>query len=83
MATYKARPFYEVKVGKQTVIFDYFGSFETEDASVIAALDGLVPAYIQRTDGSEPVAPKVEPPKASETKTEDKDKPKSRKSSAK
>lgn len=90
MATYKARPLYEVKVGKRTVVFDYFGSFETEDASVIAALDGLVPAYIQRIDEPEPVAPdepeqsvapKAEPPKASETKTEDK--PKARKSSAK
>lgn len=70
-----------MKVGKQTVVFDYFGSFETEDASVIAALDGLVPAYIHRTDKSEPVAPKEEQTKVSETKTEDK--PKARKSSAK
>lgn len=81
MATYKARPFYEVKVGKRTVVFDYFGEHKTEDAGVIAALDGLVPAYIQRIDEPEPVAPKAEPPKADEVKTEDK--PKARKSSAK
>lgn len=83
MAIYKARPFYEVKVGKKTVVFDYFGSFETEDARVIAALNGLVPAYIQRVvePEPEPVAPKEEQTKVTETKTEDK--PKARKSSAK
>lgn len=79
MAIYKARPFYEIKVGKQTVVFDYFGEYATEDAGTIAALDKLVPAYIRRTDES--VAAKAEQMKTTEAITEDK--PKARKSSAK
>lgn len=78
MAAYKARPFYEVKVGKRTVVFDYFGEYRTENVSVIAALDGLVPAYIQRIDEPKAVAPKEE-----QTRVKTEEKPKTRKSSAK
>ncbi|MCY9532974.1 hypothetical protein M5X04_27060 [Paenibacillus alvei] len=93
MAKYQARPFYEVKINKQTAIFDYFGLFETEDAEVIVELNTLVPAYIHRIDEPEAahpkeeepepvVAPKVEQSKeVAEKKPEDK--PKTRKTSAK
>lgn len=75
MITYQARPFYEVKIGKRTLSFDYHGIYETEDTAEIAVLDGLVPEYIRRTDDSKTAS------KADIEKTEDK--LKSRKASAK
>lgn len=71
MAKYRARSGYEVKIGEKTIVFDYFGSFETEDATVITALDTLVPAYIQRMDKPESIAPEVEQPEGNKTKTEE------------
>lgn len=71
MAKYRARPGYEVRITEKTVIFDYFGSFETEDDTVIKTLDTLVPAYLQRIDKPESVAPEVEQPEVNETKTEE------------
>ncbi|MCG7407697.1 hypothetical protein MH117_09700 [Paenibacillus sp. ACRRX] len=70
MAKYQARPFYEVKIGKQTVVFDYFGLYVTEETTIVAELDTLVPGYIQRIDEPETIASEVVQPKEDEPEPE-------------
>jgi len=50
VAKYQARPEYVVQIGDNTIVFDYFGVLETEDATTIAGLDKLCPVYMQRID---------------------------------
>lgn len=72
MATYKSSPFYAVRTdGEIAITFDYFGSYETDNAEEIAVLDALVPTYIKRVDEpKQPDAPKKEQPKQDDSKPE-------------
>lgn len=69
MAQYKAHPHYAIKVGDQTITFDYFGAYETDNQDEIAALDALCPTWLKRVDEPKPEnadepEPKTEEPEA-------------------
>lgn len=64
MAQYKAHPHYAIKVEDQTITFDYFGAYETDNQDEIAALDALCPIWITRVDKPEQTEPKTEEPEA-------------------
>jgi hypothetical protein len=77
MAKYQATPFYEVQISEdKSIRFDFFGVYETTDTEEVAALNALVPAYIQCVDNGG-----IET-KANETKPEETVKP-ARKTSGK
>lgn len=62
MAVYEATPFYEVQINEDKAIrFDFFGVYETTDAEEVAALNKLVPAYIQCVDSGGIEAKATEP----------------------
>lgn len=66
MATYKASPFYNVKINDKAVSFDFSGTYATEDEAEIAALNALCPTWIKRVDEAktEEPAPKRRQPSA-------------------
>lgn len=55
MAKYKADAFYAINLGKEKIVFNYFGEYETEKAEEIEALNALCPKWIKcvETDESE------------------------------
>lgn len=47
MEKYKADPFYAINLGKEKIVFNYFGEYETDNAEEIEALNALCPKWIK------------------------------------
>jgi hypothetical protein len=62
MAAYKAAPKYTISAGGKTIVFDWLGTYVTNDPDEIAALDRLVPRWITKsTDEEKSEITEVEP----------------------